>query len=327
MPFMRSSVTGRRDGADVDPRIRTRSALTLLGVTDAALLRRRTTDGWQTLRPGHFIEASVAKTLTAEERHRLQIASAAAAFGEGSVFSHSSAAVLHEIALWGVPLNRVHITQDRAHGGRSSRTSMAHAARLVSSEIACITGYSVTTPARTVCDLARHHGFETGVVAADDALHRGLLDTAALAAAASAAQGLRGAAVARAVAHFADGRSESVGESRSRVALAASGIEPVDLQRVIVDRSGRPIARADFYFEGNVVGEFDGMSKYGRLLRPGQTAGDAVAAEKLREDRIRSTNRIVVRWTWRDLSSPETLARRVGEAIALGHRLGQPVTP
>jgi hypothetical protein len=46
------------------------------------------------------------------------------------------------------------------------------------------------------------------------------------------------------------------------------------------------------------VAEFDGRMKYGRLLRPGQEAGDAVFDEKRREDAIPDESWGVVRWTW-----------------------------
>jgi hypothetical protein len=59
------------------------------------------------------------------------------------------------------------------------------------------------------------------------------------------------------------------------------------------------------------VGEFDGRIKYGRLLRPGQDAGDAVFAEKRREDAIRDEDWGVVRWVWSDLERPDRFAGRV----------------
>ncbi|MGH3723757.1 MAG: hypothetical protein ACRDUS_06485, partial [Mycobacterium sp.] len=320
-------VGGERHASGMDPRIRSRSLSVHQGISDSTLARCRRTQGWQTLRRGYFIDAEVAAALGDADRHRMQVEVAAPVFGDNTVFSHASAAVLHGLALWRVPLDRVHVTRNRSHGGRRSRTSVGHAARLDASQICSVEGLSATTVARTVCDLARLHGFATGVVAADDALHRGLLSHAELSDAVARAQGSRGAGAARATNRFADGRSESSGESRSRILFSAAGIAPIELQRRIVDTAGRVIARADFYFDGNVVGEFDGMAKYGRLLRAGDTAGDAIAREKLREDRIRDTNRVVVRWTWRDLSTPELLVRRVRDAIARGRAAGAPATP
>ena len=79
--------------------------------------------------------------------------------------------------------------------------------------------------------------------------------------------------------------------------------------------------RVDFYFPGlAVVGEFDGKIKYQRFLKPGQAPADVVFQEKLREDRIRDLGLIVVRWTWDDLSRPQTLRRQLCEAFERGRR-------
>ncbi|WP_240524231.1 hypothetical protein [Gordonia polyisoprenivorans] len=58
-----------------------------------------------------------------------------------------------------------------------------------------------------------------------------------------------------------------------------------------------------------MVGEFDGMIKYGRLRRPGESIADAVIREKLREDEIRDTGPRVVRWTWNDLERDAFIPR------------------
>ena len=80
--------------------------------------------------------------------------------------------------------------------------------------------------------------------------------------------------------------------------------------------AGRRIGRVDFHFDGIVLGEFDGRVKYGRLLKPGQSPGDAVFAEKQREDALRDLGFQVVRWTWDDLEAPGQVAERVRRAIA-----------
>ena len=102
---------------------------------------------------------------------------------------------------------------------------------------------------------------------------------------------------------FADPRSESVGESRSRVAIARAGLPVPRPQLDVVSADGVVVGRCDFGWEElGVVGEFDGKVKYGRaLLRPDQDPGDVVFEEKLREDALRDTGREVVRWVWAEL--------------------------
>ncbi|MFF2111971.1 hypothetical protein [Rhodococcus koreensis] len=121
---------------------------------------------------------------------------------------------------------------------------------------------------------------------------------------------------ARRVVHFVSGHSESVGESRSRVMLARGGLAVPSQQGEVFDPGGRRVGRVDFHFDGIVLGEFDGRVKYGRLLKPGQSPGDAVFAEKQREDALRDLGYQVVRWTREELESPSQAVDRVRRAIA-----------
>ncbi|MEN2509822.1 hypothetical protein [Gordonia polyisoprenivorans] len=74
----------------------------------------------------------------------------------------------------------------------------------------------------------------------------------------------------------------------------------------------------DIDWEWLVVGEFDGMIKYGRLRRPGESIADAVIREKLREDEIRDTGPRVVRWTWNDLERDAFIPRLHRRLAPLG---------
>ena len=68
-----------------------------------------------------------------------------------------------------------------------------------------------------------------------------------------------------------DLRSESAGESMSRVRLIEEGLPRPELQYEIFGPGGGLLARVDFYWdEHKTVGEFDGKIKYGRLLKPRQ---------------------------------------------------------
>jgi hypothetical protein len=121
---------------------------------------------------------------------------------------------------------------------------------------------------------------------------------------------------ARRVVAFLDGRSESVGESLSRVRIAEDGLPAPELQRQIIDARGRPVGRVDFCWEEHrTIGEFDGKIKYGRLLKPGQSTENAVFAEKVREDKLRDNGWLVVRWLWSDLYSPGVIRDRLLRAF------------
>jgi hypothetical protein len=215
----------------------------------------------------------------------------------------------------------VHITRTPPAWNDASRFLCCHVARLRVADIVLVDGFPVTSPVRTALDLARSVSHERAVVMLDAALHGGLLSADALRDRLPGLLGVPGSrAAARAVA-ASDGRSESVGESRSRVALHRLGLAPSHLQLEVTTADGHRVARADFAWRGaRLVGEFDGRIKYGRLLRPGQDPGDAVFEEKRREDAIRDEGWGVVGWTWSDISRPERLGARVRRALDRGAR-------
>jgi hypothetical protein len=68
------------------------------------------------------------------------------------------------------------------------------------------------------------------------------------------------------------------------------------------------VAFTDFEWPDELLcGEFDGLVKYRKPeYLQGRTPAEALTDEKRREDRIRATGRRVIRWTWSELSSPET---------------------
>jgi hypothetical protein len=155
-----------------------------------------------------------------------------------------------------------------------------HVARLRDDEVIDVDGMQVTGPVRTALDLARSLPHEAAVVALDAALRLGALDHDVLRARLFDIVGTPGSRSAARVVLFADGRSESVGESRSRVILGRWRLPPSALQFEIRDPDGRLIGRTDFAWEGHrLVGEFDGRITYGRLLRPGEDAGDGAFRE------------------------------------------------
>ena len=247
------------------------------------------------------------------QRHVLEVHAAVAAIHTPALVSHRSAA-----ALWGLPLvgampSAVHLT----FFGNSPGVSRAGVTRHVAQEPvaqASAAGLRLTSVARTVIDLARVDGFLTGVAAGDAALHEGLLTPDELATELERAGRRRGVRVARDVVGFVDGRSESPGESLSRVRMHELGFPPPELQHEIRDR-GRFIGRVDFWWEEQrVIGEFDGRSKYG-IDESARSATDQLWDEKIREDRLRATGATVVRWTWSDAWAGAPMAARLRQAL------------
>ena len=59
-------------------------------------------------------------------------------------------------------------------------------------------------------------------------------------------------------------------------------------------------------------GRFDGRVKYGRLLKPGESSGDAVFREKRREDELREiTGWPMIRLIWTDYDHSLATAERI----------------
>ena len=198
-------------------------------------------------------------------RHRLAVRAAARELGHDAVVSHASAAVLHGLPVRRTSLDQVHVTKNRSSGGRRSPRVHLHVASLAPGDVVELAGIRVTSVLRTVADLARSVSFEQGVVVLDAALAGGLVDPEQLPDALHRMRRRRGVSLARRVGAFADGRSESVGESRSRVAIARAGLPPPVPRWEVRDSAGRLVGRVDFGWpEQGVVGEFDGRVKYGR---------------------------------------------------------------
>jgi hypothetical protein len=291
-----------------------RPELLALGYTDADLRTLRRRGHLTSLRRGCYVAG--AGPQDPAERHRIQARAALELLTTTATLCHASAAVLHGLPTWRIPLHRVHVVRAQGSGGRLHRQVHLWTAALTPSEIVLVDGLPVTSVARTVVDLARSVSFESALAAADAALARRLVTRTELDRAIARAKGWRGCPRARGVMAFADGRAESVGESRSRLAIARAGLLDPVLQWEVRAGDGRVVGRTDFGWPTQRVGgEFDGRTKYGRLLRPGQDPGDAVFDEKLREDELRAEGVTVVRWTWHALSDFTSTATRLRRAL------------
>ncbi|NUL49094.1 hypothetical protein F7P69_28430 [Cellulosimicrobium funkei] len=118
---------------------------------------------------------------------------------------------------------------------------------------------------------------------------------------------------------FADPRSESPKESVSRALIYQLGFEVPDLQYQVVDSTGREVARTDFKWKRStlrdriLLGEFDGLMKYGVALTGPNGGVDALAREKKRELMLARLGHDVVRWIDSDLRNPRAFGRMLAE--------------
>ena len=298
-----------------------RSQALAAGYTEAEIDRRRRQKLWVPIRRGAYVERAVYAAMTREQLHVALVHAAVRSLAKPAVVSHVSAAVLRGMPSWGLDLSLVHVTRGDLHSPRIEGGVHHHAGELRNDDLEQIDGIWVTSPARTAIDTARVTEFEAAVVVTDALLHRGLVDRGTILDRLESMRDWPGTCNAGRVAEFADGRSESVGESRTRVAFELVGLPRPDLQRLITTPDGKIVGRSDFLFDELwTIGEFDGRVKYGRLLKPGEAPGDVVWREKQREDRIRDLGYEVGRIIWSDLSDRPAVAERFRAAFARARR-------
>ena len=304
-------------GMDIDGLFFRAEALTL-GFTDSSLRRARLSGELIAVRPGAYVTARYFHSLDSPQQHLLL----ARAMSDGTVLSHVSAAIAWGMDVWGLPLARVHLTTGRPITTRTTRRRTVHGTRLAPADFTTHDGLTLTTPARTVVDIARTATHTQAVCTGDSALRRGLVTAKALSEAVAAAKYRTGTPGAVRAVEAMTNRSDSVGESRSRLILQDQNLPVPLLNQSVFDADGTFLGRVDFLFaELGVIGEFDGSGKYGES---GAAVRKNLVAEKYREDRFRDAGWIVVRWGWADLADPSALQDRVRRALARGARAPQP---
>jgi hypothetical protein len=190
---------------------------------------------------------SAGRSLERREQHRRLIAATLRQTTVDAAVSHMSAAVLHQLPIWNDQLARVHITRDGSGGGKVRRYVHLHVAPLRATDMCDIEGQRVTTLARTVLDLLRTLTMERSVAIGDTALRLGLT-LEDLAEVAGRCIGWRGMLQARRAIKFLDPRSESPGESYSRVVLHRMGVPAPTAQYEVWEREVL-VGRVDFCWE------------------------------------------------------------------------------
>lgn len=288
--------------------------------------RRARTGTEVRLARGAYVDASGWRSLDERERYLVRIRATSDTRRHAMVLSHWSAAAIHGLPVLGSWPDKVHVTVGQVSGGRSRNEVLKHALSLTGSEVVELDGLLVTSPARTVLDMAVSAGRLCAVMVADRSLLVDrfdrippMLTKEALWDAYVARGNFRGRSRARAIIEFAADRAESPLESVSRANMWTLGCPIPLLQRSFGDRDGH-IGDVDFYWSAlRLVGEADGEGKYlDPLLRNGRSTSEVLVAEKHREDRIRALGEGVTRWPWAVGVDPNRLRahlRRAGVPI------------
>jgi hypothetical protein len=272
------------------------------------------------LRRGVYVRREVWNALAPWERDRVRIEAHWLATRGSSIYSHVSAARILGCATWNSG-EEVHVTVPYSVARSShGRDVIPHRFVLPEADIGEVpfgTGQIAlaTSLERTVADCARTLDVERAAIVGDHALRLGVRPEGIRAAAerTGASRGLR--RVERLVG-LLDGRLESPGETRTRLALLAAGLPAPELQYEIPTAEG--LFRADFAWPDRcVILEFDGEAKYFDY-RP---AGEALLAERRRESALTADGWTVVRARWAELSVPGAIPAKVLAAFERSRRL------
>jgi very-short-patch-repair endonuclease len=260
------------------------------------------------VRRGAYLLAGSLDGLSPEAGYALRARAVLLSRAERSWASHHAALAVSELPLVGLDLSRFDVCAPVQRESRSG-TVTTHPLPL---EEPCLQvgGVRCVSTETALVQTAVRHGLKAAVVAADAALHEGLVSDDKLVEAAGRLElGVRSSTRVERLRELVDSAAESPGESLTRLLLSGLGLSfrsQVDIR----DDVGF-VGRVDFLVGDRVVVEFDGLVKY-----EGAEGREALAREKRREDRLRAAGYEVVRLTWADLARPDRVARLVREAAA-----------
>jgi hypothetical protein len=263
-------------------------------VRDGALVR---------VRRGFYVPADISAAADPSARHMLNARAAVASQRGRVALTGVSAAALHGFAIHDTPLDVVHLVRLDNGSTRTEAGIVHHGSRRdIAEEIGSYEGILASVPARAVWEVACRSSLEGGVVTADSALHRSPEIKESLDALHDRFALFPGSVKARTAMRLADGRSDSPGESVTRVQFYRYGIPMPELQFQVIGSRNQLIGIADFYWDHfRHLGEFDGKVKYQGLLRPEESASDCVIREKRREDAMRAGCRGMTRFVWSEV--------------------------
>lgn len=288
--------------------------------TYAQVRRRHEIDGTPVAQVRHGAYVLGDEELNAEERHRLLVSACLGQLRrEGGVVSHVSAAVLLGLPVHQDLLDRVWVTRPNRVSGHHRQWLRTFGTSLEPDDITIVDGIAVTGPERTVVDVARHLSSRHSIPVVDALLHASKQPEAvrsALCESIDRHPRRRGNAQARWAVGFADCRSESWGESVSRVVFAQHGLPAPELQYSLLRSNGEVDAVLDFYWSAyRVGGEFDGLEKYAELLPAGRTAAMALRRSQNRDEAIKAHGIWPVHWGAEQLAYPNALVAQLWRAM------------
>jgi hypothetical protein len=303
-----------------DPRnapVYLRKTLLANGHNDRSIRRLLADDVLVRVRTGAYTDKKNHEQLDAAGRHGLLARAVHQRACTEVVLSHVSGLPEYDAPVWGLDLADVHLTRADGRAGRHEAGVHQHCGKLEDDDVVDRHGVRVITPTRLALEVTTVASAEAGLVVVNHFLHCGMTTKDELLERYAVMERWPNTLRTGLVLHRADGRVETVGESRTLHLILDAGLPTPVPQYPIKDESGRVIHRVDFAWpELGLFLEFDGKVKYEKLLKPGQRAADVVIAEKKREQRIcELTGWRCLRIDWSDLAHPARTAELIRRAL------------
>ena len=288
-----------------------------MGYDDRYIAARLRAKEWVRIRHGAYVATALWDELGVEDQHRVRARAVLRTAKSPVALSHVSSGLEWGGEAWDLDLGDVHVTRLDGKCGRREAGVDQHRGAVDLSSIREHDGVPLLDAARTVVDVSRMTDVEHALVVANSLLHIGATSLEECRAAASAMDGWPDTLTTRLVLGLADGRIESVGESRTSYLLWSQGLPRFEPQYQVRDHTGRVVARVDFAWpELGAFLEFDGRIKYDELPE-GKTLAQVLREEREREKLIcRLTGWVCIRIGWRDLEYPERVAHEIRAILA-----------
>ncbi len=304
-----------------DPRLTPvllRRTLVARGWTDTMLARAVRRAELAKARRGAYVDGPAWRALDELGRHELTARSVVAQAEKPLVVSHGSGLVCHGGPRWGLRLTEVHVTTRDGSGGRAEAGVRRHRGKILDGDVVNLRGLAVMSPTRLGLEITTRGDLEVSLVHLNDLLHRGLTTPHQLRDRyAASVERWPDSLTTDLALRLADGRCESVAESRFFYLCWRQGLPAPELQFEVRDEHGHLVAVLDFAWPTlGVFAEVDGRGKYLELRREGESIQATVLREKKRENLVRRlTGMRGLRIDWADLERPETTARMVAREL------------
>jgi len=275
------------------------------------------------IRHGAYTFADVWTDADENERHRLRAHAVLRSHGSRIALSHTSAAIEHGLRLFRADLQRIHVTCLDRPIARTTHDVVYHQGVCHDDDLTLVGPHLVVTPMRAGLEAASLTHGAGGLVILDSLVDLNLATLDQIHAGFEAFSGTPNSRKLQITVRLTRKGANSVGESLSRHMMWTHHLPEPQLQFEVRDEWGNVIGVTDFAWpEYGLLGEFDGMIKYGRLLKEGETPGQAVEREKNREDALRSeTGWLMVRLIWAELFRPGAAAAKIRRQLERGKTL------